>query len=275
MESLRNRMYSYEVSPPTHCWEKISIDLDDAEIGHEFPAALYNMEITPPAPAWEKVNAALNPNRETVVRPIATKLYPVLKYAAAAIIIGIVAFVIFKFVASNNNDPEIANQVTKNSDTIKSGNNNLSAETGGVADSTNYPVKDDQLTAQDGLGISLISPIKKGGRKTSPNNGGNKLREGLYPETELSQSIYAYENHVPDISERYVMLMTPDGNFIRMAKKWSELLCCVSGEEQDADCKDQLKKWQQKIATSTLAPSPANFLDILGLVNSLQENTEL
>ena len=94
-------------------------------------------------------------------------------------------------------------------------------------------------------------------------------------DTDLSQSIYAYADHIPKLSDRYIMLMTPDGNIIRMSKKWSDLLCCVSGEEQDADCKNQLKKWQEKIATSSLAPSPGNFMDILGLVNSLNENNGL
>ena len=92
------------------------------------------MEMTPPATAWEKVNAALNPNTEAVVRPISTKLSPVLKYAAAAIIVGIIAFAVLKLVINNNNNPEIANKVTKNNDTIKSGNNNLSAETSRVVD---------------------------------------------------------------------------------------------------------------------------------------------
>ena len=77
------------------------------------------------------------------------------------------------------------------------------------------------------------------------------------------------------LTDRYIMLMTPDGNIIRMSKKWSDLVCCVSGEEQDADCKDQLKKWQEKMAASSLAPSPGNFMDILSLVNSLDENNEL
>lgn len=70
------------------------------------------------------------------------------------------------------------------------------------------------------------------------------------------------------------MLMTPDGQFIRMSKKLGDLLCCVSGEEQDPDCIDQMKRWRQKIAISNLTPSPGNFMDILNLVKSLQENRE-
>ena len=113
---------------------------------------------------------------------------------------------------------------------------------------------------------------------TACKNNSKKINAGLTSpipdnlDTELTQSIYAYEEHVPNLAESYIMLMTPDGNIIRMSKKWSDLVCCVSGEEQDDDCKDQLKKWQQKIATSSLAPSPGNFMDIFSLVSSLNED---
>ncbi len=275
MESLRDKMFNYEVTPPNHCWENISIDLDDAAMSHEFPSSLYKMEVTPPITAWEKVNAALNPNTAAIVKPTSTKLFPILKYAAAAIVVGIIGFTVLKLVVNNNNNSEKANQVAESKDTSKSGSN-LSAKGKDVVTSGDDVAKDDQIADQNkNLVSSFDPPLKKIGKKANPHAGGYKTKEPIGPETELSRSIYAYEDHVPDIAERYVMLMTPDGHFIRMAKRWSDLLCCVSGEEQDADCKDQLKRWQQKMATSTLAPSPANFLDILGLVNSLQDNTEL
>ena len=68
------------------------------------------------------------------------------------------------------------------------------------------------------------------------------------------------------------MLMTPDGNIIRMSKKLCDLVCCVSGQEQDEGCKSQLKIWQEKMASSSVAPSPGNFMDILNLVSTLQDN---
>ncbi len=84
--------------------------------------------------------------------------------------------------------------------------------------------------------------------------------------------VYAYNELSPtNIADRYVMLMTPNG-IVRMSKKLGNLVCCVSGQEQDEDCKDQLKKWQEKIACSPVAPSPGNFMDILSLVSSLNNN---
>jgi hypothetical protein len=66
--------------------------------------------------------------------------------------------------------------------------------------------------------------------------------------------------------------MTPDGNIIRMSKKLKELICCVSGEEQDKDCIDQMKKWRERLANPSASHSSSNFMDILHLVNSMQEN---
>jgi hypothetical protein len=202
------------------------------------------------------------------------KQSPLFRYAAAAIVIGLIGFTIVRFVISNGSNSGNATTVAENKDSIKS--SNTVSETSKEADTVaNGELNESSSTQQNENLLAAGPSAEKTGKKVTQRTVSNKIGVPRYPETDLSQSVYAYENHVPDISERYVMLMTPDGNFIRMAKKWSELLCCVSGEEQDPECKDQLKKWQQKIATSTLASSPSNFMDILGLVNSLQENNGL
>ncbi len=68
MSSLKDRIYNYEVTPPAGAWEKIAINLDEAELANNFPERLYNAEAAPPAKAWEKINASLNP--ETVAIPL-------------------------------------------------------------------------------------------------------------------------------------------------------------------------------------------------------------
>ena len=75
-----------------------------------------------------------------------------------------------------------------------------------------------------------------------------------------------------DITNRYILLMTPDGNIIRMSKKLRELVCCVSGEDQDKDCTDQMKKWRENIGNPSSTHSSSNFIDVLDLVKSMQEN---
>jgi hypothetical protein len=89
--------------------------------------------------------------------------------------------------------------------------------------------------------------------------------------TDESDLIYAYNDNSAKIADRYVMLMTPNG-IIRMSKKLGDIICCVAGEEQNEDCRDQVRKWQEKLAASPVAPAPGNFMDILSLVSALNED---
>ena len=272
MSSLKDKIYNYEVTPPPGTWEKIAIDLEEAELGNKFPHQLYNLETTPPAHSWDKVNAALNPVNEPTT-PLLKRIPAFARYAAAAIFIGAVAFGIIKLTAGGDSSLNTTAQSTVDPDSSESGKPQAtgSEEIQKVRIVTDE--SDSALEQNKSQVAGTDRPTKTIVRKA--NAGRNQGRNADNSDAEPESPIYAYEDHVPNLADRYVMLMTPDGNIIRMSKKWSDLLCCVSGEEQDADCKDQLRKWQQKMAASSLAPSPGNFMDILGLVNSLNESTEL
>jgi hypothetical protein len=75
-----------------------------------------------------------------------------------------------------------------------------------------------------------------------------------------------------DLSSRYITLMSPEGNIIRISKKLTDMACCVSGEDENNECKDQMKKWREKIICSPTCHSSGSFMDILGLVDALQDN---
>jgi len=272
MSSLKDKIYNYEVTPPAGTWGKIAVELDEAELANKFPNRLYTMEATPSSHSWEKLNAALNPEPKFAV-PVYQRIRPFVRYAAAAIFIGAVAFGIIKLTAGSDNTLNTTAQSAGNKDSSESGNIKPGVSEETQAAQSIIDESDAALEQSKKMLAKLDRPVKT--LATKLRAGSTHVRYADYDDTELTQSIYAYEDHVPNLADRYVMLMTPDGNIIRMSKKWSELLCCVAGEEQDADCKDQLKKWQQKIATSSLAPSPGNFMDILGLVNSLNEGSEL
>ena len=276
MSSLKNKMINYEVTPPADSWDKIATALNDAHSQDQFPSRLYNMEITPPATTWETIEASLNNNIETPVLAPIRRLSPLFRYAAAAILVGIVAFGIIRLTMTNNSINSTQVGESKDSSTPL---NNLNA-TGGTASTgldsdSGKSAKKEVMVEKDKPALTKSSSPVKRTQRTIPTLAARRNNTMNDMDEDLTQTLYAYANHIPTVADRYVMLMTPDGNIIRMSKKWSELLCCVSGEEQDADCKDQLKKWQQKIASSELAPSPGNFMDILGLVNSLNENNDL
>ena len=98
---------------------------------------------------------------------------------------------------------------------------------------------------------------------------------GLEKNPEIQYSHRAAVNDFPGDKKdatRYLMFKDSEGRFIKISKKLTNLFCCVSGEEQDDNCNDQLKKWREKIARSSFIPSPDNFMDILDLVSSLQDS---
>jgi len=273
--AFSSRLYNTEITPPASAWEKISVALYNEEVQSEFSSRLYNMELAPPATAWEKVAAGLGTTTEAVNTPV-RRLSPILRYAAAAIFIGAVAYGIIRFTVNTDNKENSTVLATDRKDSsiadkTKPADSGKTQTTGLNANQT----EDEMLEKSKTLVAKSDWPVKRIARAISSSVITANENNNEDTDADLSQSIYAYADHIPDISDRYIMLMTPDGNIIRMSKKWGSLLCCVSGEEQDADCKYQLKKWQEKMATSTLAPSPDNFMDILGLVNSLNDSNGL
>ncbi|MEI9942672.1 MAG: hypothetical protein WDN26_00475 [Chitinophagaceae bacterium] len=261
MSSLQDKMYNYEVTPPATSWEKIAAALDEEPSANEFPARLYNMEVAPPAGVWAAIDASLNEADEKVV-PMKRRTPAFLRYAAAAVLIGAVAFGVIKLTGTSGTEGATAEQEIALKD---SGNNNLPLK------KDDAPVVNNEEENSQASTERLMAKLDRPARTVVTN----AIVRNNYAADANSNYDYAYDDQVVNMADRYVMLMTPEGNIIRMSKKLGDLVCCVSGEEQDENCKSQLKKWQEKIASSPLAPSPDNFMDILNLVNSLDEGVDL
>jgi hypothetical protein len=261
MSSLQNKLYNYEQIPPEKVWDKIAAALDESHIDDEFPSTIYNAETIPPTKAWDKIASSLEAEQPGVV-PMARKSFPLFRYAAAAAIIGLVTFGVIKWVGGNNDKSvegfAVATDTTRSENKTDLPNEKNTAEVNREKENV---ITKDNITDIATTELVKAAPIKKAKNKYSiPDN------------IDADEPIYAYNDHTPNLADRYIMLMTPGGDIIRMSKKWGHLVCCVSGQEQDENCKDQLKKWQEKIASSPITTSPGNFMDILSLVSSLNEN---
>jgi len=260
----KHKMYDYEVTPPPHVWDKIASALDETAQPAQYPSRLYGMEVPPPPGLWEKIAATIDSEKGDSI-PAHRKIPVFIRYAAAAAIIAFLAWGGFRLL-----------------------NNNSAGDKPGIVEKkqpvspTNIPfnppdqptnVKPDEIASGDPANedearndVALEESKKTYAKLNTPKR--SKIKNA-------ADFRFSLENIEPPIdldpATRYIVLMTPDGNIIRMSKKLSDLVCCVSGEEQDANCVDQLKKWREKVAGSSLAYSPGNFGDILNLVKALQE----
>jgi hypothetical protein len=266
-ERLQNKMYDYEVTPPANLWEKIAAELDESELAHEFPSKLYEIEITPPAAAWSKIKASLN--AEEVESPKGKKVFPIFRYAVAAAIIGLIAFGSMQLLKSKSSDKEIVSRDKKSGNTVAPVTANKSNV---VTDEKNdaAALEDSKQTL-----AKLDMPERKRIKNISKNyfiqsvlNTAETNNEPDYTGTAIASE------ETKNIAGRYIAVMTPDCNVVRISKKLDHLVCCVSGDDPGTVCKDQLERWREKIACSPIAASPGNFMDIVSLVNSLQEDND-
>jgi hypothetical protein len=269
-EQLQNKMLNYEVTPPSAVWDKIAIALDESHISNEFSSALYHLEIAPPQSAWQQIETELN-NNNFARKP--AKVVPLRRYAVAASILAFVALgSLYLFSSSGKKavakgKAEIQVTSPKNNEEAPIQNQSTDEEArndAALEQSKHTMAKLDASTKSKSFYASFNEAVDVNSVDLNP--------EGTYKELDYSN---AFDNISQPLNEsiasRYIMFKTSDGSFIRMSKKLSGMICCVSGEEQDDNCKDQMKKWREKIAASA-THSPGNFLDIFNLVSSLQDN---
>ncbi|RYY56211.1 MAG: hypothetical protein EOO09_07505 [Chitinophagaceae bacterium] len=281
MSSFRQRLYDHEVKPPAESWEKLSAALDAGQ-QYAFPEKLYNSGQPPPPAVWDRISAALDneaqviplqeaPGRRSLVVPL------FLKYAAAAVLLAAVATTAFFALTDTGEKQPVSEQVTPQIPPAV-----IPAPVIATRDSSNnLPVPSASGGEVAGAGIAA-SQQEAQPRNTESRN--RMVQVAFNPQRiraaaeELAASqyqnpLYAYESPAVDMAERYVTLMTPDGDFIRMSKKLGPLVCCVTGQEPDNQCRSQIRRLQQELATSPVGQG--NVLDVLDMVNSLNTGTGL
>jgi hypothetical protein len=303
---LKNKLLNFETIPPPQLWQEIAAQLDDCGLEYQFPArlrnaettppatalqnifsaldsettpayaaALYEMEVVPPAAAWAGIKKNLGLVQEAAI-PEHRRFAPFIKYAAAAAITGILFWSGLQLFSDKKTDNNIAGTTTTDiiAPTPKTVPSSINTET--VSNSSSIEEKEEAaLEASKQVYAKLdVENIRKKSKTAY-----NPYTIEVDPSTTVQpRSFDISETAIPNAddqlatTDKYIVLMTPDGNFIRMSKKMGDMVCCVSGEEQDENCVDQMSKWRKQIAEHPKALSPGNFLDIIGLVNSLQED---
>lgn len=276
--SWTDRIKQMEVPPPEEGWDKIAASLDESFIGHEFPSTLHHAEINPPADTWNKIEESLHVETTPVipVQPIGNRV-PFIRYAVAACLIGLISFAAIRFLSMRNTKGEVVSIPVSAPINDRASDSNSSSlppqtDTGKEAGTPEETKHDYARLDQTSRAITS----KAGNRLyNSPAQLFSSLSGEMMLEKnpEIQYSHRAAVNDSPEDKDvtRYLMFKDSEGRFIKISKKLTSLFCCVSGEEQDENCNDQLKKWREKIASSSFIPSPDNFMDILDLVSSLQD----
>lgn len=277
-------------NPPASAWTAIAARLEELELNNQYPATLANMEVVPPATTWEKISQSLHTEEETPAKE-QRRIFPVLRYAAAAVFVGFVAFGAVKLLNNKkevnglagttaipgkqntdsqlNNNPAVpadlaTEDIVQSQDAIDAA---ALEESKGTFASLDMSDRQKMRKINQDIFIEEVSPVNTDADLILPEAIFQRLEC-----TDVAVPAYTATNAAIDMASRYSLLMTADGHIVRVSKKLSGLICCVSGEEQDEDCKNQLNQWKKKIADSPVAPSPGNFMDILSLLQTLKDS---
>ena len=272
-QKISSRLNTIEVIPPTSVWQSINVSLDEQLLEKEYAEKLTHIHITPPPGSWNKIKLLLY-SEAVIATTEKRKISPLLKYAAAAIITGLLAWGGVQLLSADSSKTNVA--------TIDKPSPNSFTETPVINNplDENIAVPDVTASLEEARNDAALEASKKTFARLDVTARRSKIKNAAdfyfvtdnYEPAARGFSIDPIAKPAADINNRYIILMTPDGNIIRMSKKLRELVCCVSGEDQDKDCIDQMKKWRENIGNPSSTHSSSNFIDVLDIVKCMQEN---
>lgn len=285
---LREAVLKLEMQPPTITWNKISLQLDKTP-QETLSKKMYEYEVMPPETNWEKIAQLLDIKQITTpVIPLHKSYNRIIRVAAAAAIIGIIAWAGFRIL--NNADKSANNELTNKE--VNPIIPTLPVQQS-VKESTAEIIIDNNKKVADKNLIAAINPAKSHFKKTIKSTRKNG---GMLLNTLTSEEDHATSNDIAvadiknlhkkntttllptdnTISEpRYLVYLTEQGDMVKLSKKMADLTCIYTKDgsisqgalaKLDASqCNDQVKYWQEKMANSSMQSSsnPLELIEIL------------
>lgn len=294
-EQVKHKMQNLEMAPPPGSWDFIAAQLDQNAVQKK----MNGLSVTPPSFVWNEIEKELDKNAEKVIPINRSKNFYYLRYAAAAVVIGIISTFAFWYFNSNqtikqsNSSTEALakadNQTIKpSSDTEQNtADTNKTQEPVSTTDISTTPYTSNHLPLEtqneDGYKDVLAyneSPLHKANAEEisyadvyNPNEGVNIIAR------DVSSSMPDGINAV-SANENYFITSGPNGQVVRVSNKLSNIIPLLSDDNTTQEYLDVAIKesvtWKQRYDNlrsklSKIAPSPNNFLDIVQLASALNE----
>lgn len=261
-----HKLYNYGETPPPSAWDAIAAGLDDAKAA--YPDKLYNYQEVPPATAWQKIEENLQPvaKQESKVVAMPRRSHWV-RYAAAAVLLLAIAGIAYFATPGTVND------------SVAGTNNTLQLNTVPIAPPVKRVLKHFNVPPQ----ASDVTQSKTKSPRNVVTYAANNFIKRRMGQKQSSVSLptepafAAHLDVIPqeksivdtELTDRYMIATTEDGNPVRLPKKVYSAYACPDDEPAHKACELQLTLLQHKMSTS-LTTDFGHFMDLL---KNLQENT--
>jgi hypothetical protein len=288
---FRSDVLNLEVQPPSFTWNKIAEQLD-TQPQENFSTRLYEYKITAPANSWSKIVVALDDEQTTApVIPIRKNYSRLFRIAAAAAIIGIIAWAGFSLFNNGKSIPDdntlankdvktnvpvtpvIETKQTPSAEEIKE-NNNIAEGTTETAIETKTAANDVKKWTRP-LIKQQQEPVYTFAETESHTNSDDISIADTKSLHSNKRKTIATATTDTNTDTRYLVYLTEQGDIVKLSKKLADLKCIYTKDgtvSQDAlakldaaQCNDQVKFWQEKMANSSLQSSsnPLELIEIL------------
>lgn len=291
-EQLKNKILNMEVAPPAAAWDFIAARLDEQAVSGAAAVQLKmnEMEVTPPAFVWNEIEKELDKNAEKVVPINRNRNFIFLRYAAVAVVVGLIGLFVFRFFNSNQTIEQSGNQpiaaVDNNNQTAKPSNNTTTTDTNTPSSETisTRPSNTSNRLPLETKDLKEIYAYNE--LKLQPSGIEERLFTGFNPEEEVRVVARDLNGNIPSginavtAGNNYFITTGPNGEVVRVSNKLANIIQMLGDDESTRENIDQIIQesavWKQRFYNlrsrlSKLAPSPNNFMDILQIAAALKE----
>ena len=260
-DPLRNRMQQWEAEPPQGLWDNISRELNEGKAEQRIRERLAALETVPPVQSWQSIAREISEPVSPVETPIIPirPLYPYLfRYAAVAIVAGIMAWLLIDRPFSTPSNEIVtsiieppAPRIEENKAIVADAGN----KTGRVADAPAVATQEPEDPQREPRHSSI---------RQIP-----ELPQVEQKPVQLSVNLPAQravqELHVQNRNPRYITITNEAGEQVRLSAKFAYLYYKqLTGSEQPK-LNEIMNRLQQHLSQRPIVPDPANLLDMLRL----------
>lgn len=215
-----------EMTPPAFVWENIETALtkdEDAALA----AKLITAQVQAPAKSWELIEEELQPQAKVI--PISRRFAPLYQLAAAAVIVGLLAWGAFQLIGNMNEQELIAVEEPKQQPATSNADTNT------------------QQTVTTAIKEETIDPAVAKNQTTSNNSPALAHEKPVVKKTKFAET-------------NYLLVLNDKGELVRVSKKLSTMDCAKTGETpvdavtalQAKDCENKIKRLQERMANSIM-----------------------
>jgi hypothetical protein len=217
---------------------------------------MYNYETTPPEGVWKAIAAELDRNEVKVIPMVKTRNNTFYYIAAASVIIILFCLIFFTNRSSKSANEQLVTSSSNDKTQSDTEVNNNVIMTVPIEEKTilKNNTDTDELLAQNKL------------QKSGPNQKQNK---------EVIKKTDSTDNNLilSNTTSRYITIEGPQGQPVKVSSKMATL---IDSSETKVSSKPvwnkKINEWREIMKSNTLTPTPGNFLDIVELTKTLNDN---